>query len=197
LRGLGYACLRKQDFEHAREYFSKAVARDANDPWVLYYSAMFLQQEHGEGFGSRSEGAEIMQKRLEKAVELNPELADAYSLLGYAYMIQGKHEESLKALIKAINLNPQNEQYRLNAANVYMNMRQFDKAAVVLHALQKSSNPQIIAHAEQALNFIEESKRAEAEMKKANEQIAQANSFLPSSQSVDVRTTMLARRWAA
>ena len=74
-----------------------------------------------------------------------------------------------------------------------MNMRQFDKAAVVLQALQKSSNPQIIAHAQQALNFIEESKRMEAEMKKANEQIAQANSFLPSSQSGgDVQATTVA-----
>ena len=133
-----------------------------------------------------------MQKRLEKAVELNPEFADAYSLLGYAFMMQGKYEESLKAIVKAVNLNPQNEQYRHNAANVYMNMRQFDKAAMVLHALQKSSNPEMVAHAEQALNFISESKRAEAEMKKANEQIVQANSLLPSSRS-DGRSRSLER----
>jgi tetratricopeptide (TPR) repeat protein len=193
LRGLGYACLRKQDFEHAREYFGKAVERDANDPWVLYYSAMFLKQEHGEGFGIRGESAAIMQKRLEKAVELNPEFADAYSLLGSAYMIEGKNEESLKALIKAINLNPQNEKYRLNAANVYMNMRQFDKASAVLHTLQKSSNPEVVARAGQVLSFIEESKRAEAEIKKANEQIAQGNSLLLSYKAdADVQTTVAA-----
>jgi Tfp pilus assembly protein PilF len=48
LRGLGYGYLRKQDFDHAREYFAKAVERDAKDPWVLYHSAMLFRQDNGE-----------------------------------------------------------------------------------------------------------------------------------------------------
>jgi len=134
LRGLGYGYLRKQDFDHVREYFAKAVERDAKDPWVLYYSAMLFRQDNCEGFGERNAGAVIMQNRLEKAVELNPEFADAYSLLGFAFIMQGKQEEARKAMVKAVNLNPQNVGYRFNVANLYLQMRKFDRATAVLKA---------------------------------------------------------------
>jgi Flp pilus assembly protein TadD len=179
LRGLGYAYLRKQDFDHAREYFAKAVERDAKDPWVLYYSAMLFRQDNGEGFGERNAGAVIMQNWLEKAVELNPEFADAYSLLGFAFIMQGKQEEALKAMVKAVNLNPQNVGYRFNVANLYLQMRKFDRAMAVLKALQTSSDPEAVSHAQYALQAVGEAKQAEAEMKA---EPARASAFLPEGQ---------------
>lgn len=176
LCGLGYAYLRKQDFDHAREYFAKAVERDAKDPWVLYYSAMLFRQDNGEGFGERDAGAVIMQNRLEKAVELNPEFADAYNLLGFAFIMQGKQEEALNAMVKAVNLNPQNVGYRFNVANLYLQMRNFDRATAVLKALQTSSDPEVVSHARYALQKVEEAKQAEADMKA---EPARASAFLP------------------
>ena len=176
LRGLGYAYLEKRDLDHAREYFAKAVERDAKDPWVLYYSAMLFRQDNGEDFGERNAGAVIMQNRLEKAVELNPEFADAYSLLGFAFIMQGKQEEALKAMVKAVNLNPQNVGYRFNVANLYLQMRKFDRATAVLKALQTSSDPEVVSHAQYALQKVEEAKQAEAEVKA---EPARARAFLP------------------
>jgi len=176
LRGLGYGYLRKQDFDHAREYFAKAVEPDAKDPWVLYYSAMLFRQDNGEGFGERNAGAVIMQNRLEKAVELNPEFADAYSLLGFAFIMQGKQEEARKAVVKAVNLNPQNVGYRFNVANLYLQMRNFDRATAVLKALQTSSDPEVVSHAQYTLQTVEAAKQAEAEMKA---EPARASAFLP------------------
>ncbi|MCP4746652.1 MAG: tetratricopeptide repeat protein, partial [Desulfobacteraceae bacterium] len=45
-------------------------------------------------------------KCLEKAIDLNPEYAEAYNNLGIAFLKQGNHDEAIKCLEKAIDLNP-------------------------------------------------------------------------------------------
>ena len=165
LRGLGYVYLRKRDREQARDYFQKAVERDATDPWVLYYSAMLFRDENGQGFADRASAASVMQQRLEKAVQLDPEFADAYSLLGYALAMQGKNDDALKVMIKAVNLNPQNVVYRFNVANVLLQMRNYERATAVLNALKTSSDPEVVSRADSALENIAEAKRYESERK--------------------------------
>ena len=158
LRGLGYIYLRKQDRERAGEYFQKAVEQDGNDPWVLYYSAL-LFRDGAEG----ANGASIMQSRLEKATQLYPEFADAYSLLGYALLLQAKNEDAVKPMLTAVQLSPQNMSYRFNLANAYLQMRNYQRATALLKVLQTSSDPQIAVHAQQALQNIEDAKRTEAD----------------------------------
>jgi len=165
LRGLGFLYLRKRDMAQARQYFQKAVEQDGNDPWVLYYSAMLFREEKGEGFSDRGNSAQVMQQRLEKAVQLDPEFADAYSLLGYALMLQEKNDEALKAMIKAVNLNPQKMSYRFNLANVLLQLRNYDRAATVLKALQTSSDPEVASRAQEGLENVEQARRTEAEFR--------------------------------
>jgi len=90
--------------------------------------------------------------------------------------MQGKPEEALKAMVKAVNLNPQNVGYRFNVANLYLQMRNFDRAAAALKALQTSSDPEVVSHAQYALQKVEEAKQAEAEVKA---EPARARAFLP------------------
>lgn len=45
-------------------------------------------------------------KKYEKAVDLNPEFAEAYSNLGYCRRNVGEHENALKAYDRALQLNP-------------------------------------------------------------------------------------------
>jgi hypothetical protein len=96
LRGVGYGYVTKQDYQHAGEYFKRAAEHDSNDPRVLYYSAMLAQKQAGTVFGNGDQGTELTQKWLEKAVALDPEFADAYNLLVFAYMRQGKQNGRCK-----------------------------------------------------------------------------------------------------
>jgi tetratricopeptide (TPR) repeat protein len=151
LRGLGYSCLMKRDLAHAGEYFHKSARLNPNDPRVLYYSAMLYQREGA----SRSDPAnmESMQNELEQSIKLDPDFADSYSMLAYTYNAQGKQEKAIASLQKAIELNPRNEQYQFNLANIYLQHQQFDAATQILRPLVGSSDPQVAsAAAEQLAN---------------------------------------------
>jgi Flp pilus assembly protein TadD len=186
LRGVGYGYLIKRDYEHAGEYFKKAAAHDSNDPRILYYSAMLAQRETGSGEGNGDPGAELMQKWLEKAVALDPEFADAYSLLGFAYMRLGKHNEAMQATKKAVNLNPRNDGYVFNLAGICLSARKFDEAIQLLESLQNSGNPEIVARAGQALVGAREARLASAPRPVRRPAAVSGNAMLPSSASAAV-----------
>jgi tetratricopeptide (TPR) repeat protein len=158
LRGAGYVCLQKQDFDHAGEYFKQAAARDSKDPRVHYYNAMLMNRSRELG-GSKSDE---MKKELETAIALDPKLADAYSLLAYAQAFSGDPEKGLATMKKAVELSPRNEIYQVNLANIYLANRKVDEAIALLQGLSASGNPDVAHHAREALvqaeNFKEQAK---------------------------------------
>jgi Tfp pilus assembly protein PilF len=162
LRGLGYAYLTKQDYHRAGEYFRKAAEHDSSDPRVLYYSAFLIQQEEGPALGNDRQLLAVIQKQLESAVALDPEFADAYSLLAFTYMSQGKSQPALDTMLKAVALNPRNEGYAFNLAEMHLLNRDYDTAIAMLEELKKGHNPVIAAQAEQALPQAQEAKLAAA-----------------------------------
>ena len=155
MRGLGYSYLTKQDFEKAGEYFHKSAKLNSNDSRVLYYSALLSQREGSVSFGSDNERLESMQNELEKSIKLDPDFADAYSLLAFAYMSRGKREQAGAVLLKAIELNPRNEQYRFNLANLFLDSQKFDEAISVLRMLQSSGDPQIVSRSTEELAQVQ------------------------------------------
>jgi len=155
MRGLGYSYLMKQDFEKAGEYFHKSAKLNSNDSRVLYYSALLSQREGAATFGGDNERLESMQNELEKSIHLDPNFADAYSLLAFAYMSRGKRDQAVPVLLKAIELNPRNEQYRFNLASLFLESQKLDEAMSVLRMLQSSGDPQIASRATEELAHIQ------------------------------------------
>ena len=155
MRGLGYSYLMKQDFEKAGEYFHKSAKLNSNDSRVFYYSALLSQREGSASFGSDNERLESMQSELEKSIKLDPDFADAYSMLAFTYMSQGKRDQAVPVLLKAIELNPRNEQYRFNLANLFLESQKFDEAMSVLRVLQSSSDPQILSRSTEELAQVQ------------------------------------------
>lgn len=162
LRGLGYAYLLRQNFQQAGEYFRRTAEHDSNDPRVLYYSAILLQREKGFGMGGDREELAAAQKRLEKAVTLNPEFADAYNVLASIYRVQGMGDEALQAMEKAVALSPRNEFYAFNLAHLYMERRRYDDAIAILEPLRRSENPMIAAQVPQDISRVQAAKAAGA-----------------------------------
>ena len=151
-RGLGYAYLQAKDFEKAAEYFKRAAQADSGDPRVHYYSALLMSRE--DGF-SQSDVKQI-RSELETAVALDPSFADAYSLLAFAQARSGDLQNALASAQKAVSLNPRNDGYQFNLAQMYLGNNQPDKAISILQSLSHSSNPAAAMRAAQSLQQARE-----------------------------------------
>ena len=151
LRGLGYSYLIKQDFAKAADYIHKSVQLNPNDPRVLYYSASLTQREASSISDGNAEWLRSMQRELERAIKLDPQFADAYSLLAFAYRLQGKLSEAIPILRKAVELSPRNEEYQLNLAQLYVESGKFDEATSILRVLQASDNAGIATRSSEQL----------------------------------------------
>ncbi len=151
LRGLGYAALRKRDFEHAGDYFRRAVQSDSKDARVYYYSALLNRED---ALSRDPEKLSSMKQDLQKSIALDPSFADSYALLAYAHMNSGEHEEAISCLKKALDLSPRNEQYAFNLSQIYVATGKGDDATAILQPLTHSSDPNVAARAQEALEQI-------------------------------------------
>jgi tetratricopeptide (TPR) repeat protein len=159
LRGLGYAYFIKHQYQQAAECFSKALKHDSDDPRLLYYSAL-LAQSRGPGLSNDREQLRVVKEQLEKAVALDPEYADAYRLLALTYASLGKKDQALQIILKAVDLNPRNERYLLNRAQLYMVDGKYDESIAALEELCKAHDHEIAEQAEKELSAVREIKRA-------------------------------------
>lgn len=159
-RGLGYACLRKGDFEEAAGYLKRASASGSRDPRVHFFNAMVLSRSMSGGM-VRIDATEAdgVKAELLKAIELDPNYADAYNMLAITESVQGNHKNAVQYASKAVALNPRNEFYQMNLANYYLGAKEWDKATELLKALKNSSNSMVAMNAEQNLEQIENMKK--------------------------------------
>lgn len=158
LRGLGFGYLYKGDYQRAGEYFEQAVKNNANDPRTLYYSALLAQREGGLSRGGTQ--LQTIQQRLQKAISLDPDFADAYSLLALTYMTQGDKANSLTTMLKAVNLDPRNEAYIFNLAQLYLAAQKFDESIALLNMLARSNTPGTGMRAQRELAQVHSVKQA-------------------------------------
>jgi len=153
-RDMGYAAADNGDWYRAEEYFKQAAANDSKDPQVHYLVAYGLYRKSGE-VGRPPDNLETMKKELDTAIALDPNYADAYSMLGMTLAYMGEKDNAIIALTKAIQLNPRNERNYSNLAGVYLQGHDFDKATPILEKLQSSSDPQIAMRAQRELQTLQ------------------------------------------
>ena len=150
LRGLGYALLRQGQWQEAGDYFRRAAAQDSSDARVHYFSAMLIQRQ---GM-SDPEARAAMRKSLERAVELDPDYADAHGLLGLAYLMDRDMQKAVVAMRRALELKPREDAWAMNLANCYVALQQWDQATELLQRMTQSSRPRIATGAKQMLETV-------------------------------------------
>jgi tetratricopeptide (TPR) repeat protein len=165
LRGAGFACLRQHDYKRAAEYLRQAVARDSKDARVHYYYAMLLSEQ---GRPDES-GAAAIKRELETAIALDPEMADAYSLLGFTEAFSGEPKKGIADLKKAVEMSPRNDHYRFNLAAAWLANGEIDEAIASLRKLTESGDEEVAARARESLT---QANRLAEEMKAARERHA-------------------------
>lgn len=156
-RGLGYAYMEKNDFSEAAQYFKRAAQLNSKDPRVHYYNALLMARE--SGFSSRADLGGLANE-VQTSIDLDPNFADAYSLLAFAQTTSGQPDKALQSMRKAIALDPSNEEYRLNLACIYLASRQPENASRVVESLRNSSNPAIVARAGAILQQVRNAQEA-------------------------------------
>ena len=126
---MGGVKLREGDIAGAKKWYGEAVQLDSQSYLAQYnFAAMALRD------GDRGEDAAIEQS-LQAAIKLNPKFAPAFDSLAQFYgMRHEKLEEAHELNNVAVGLEPQNVQYRVNAARVLEENDQFASAIRVLNA---------------------------------------------------------------
>ncbi|HKZ53543.1 MAG TPA: FHA domain-containing protein [Candidatus Acidoferrales bacterium] len=96
--------LGKNSLEEARQHFERAVALDSD--YAMAYSA--LGATHAMRYVHRTDPEDLSRagNYLERALELDAELAEPYPWLCYIYSRQGKLEQALSAGLKGTELQP-------------------------------------------------------------------------------------------
>ncbi|MBM2841399.1 MAG: hypothetical protein HW412_1927, partial [Bacteroidetes bacterium] len=109
-----YYRLTKDDNERAVEFFKKAIAHDSS--YALAFTGLadtYAQRVQRYGFSAQWADSSIALSNY--AVELDPDLAEAYKSLGLAYYQREWYESAIEQYRKALSLNP-------NYAPAYANM---------------------------------------------------------------------------
>jgi tetratricopeptide (TPR) repeat protein len=150
-RALGYAYLYQRNFPKAAEHLQAAAKLGSKDPRVYFFTAELLNDQNPAAIGTPA-----VAENLHRAIELDPQYADAYAMLGVSLMNSGSYAEAETDLARAIALSPRNEMYRLNYAFALLNQQKITEATTALSYVSHSSNPEVATQANQLLQQVKE-----------------------------------------
>ncbi len=165
--GLGFVAMRRKQFAEAKSQFKEATARDSKNFLAHYYYAETLQREASEKAEPLSaEVAQLMMAELKAAISLMPSFAPSYSLLGYVAQFSDSNlQEGIQAMKTAVQLQPQNQIFKINLANLQLRAKDYAGAKKTLEPLlQAADNDEtgMKASAQSMLKAIENNERYDA-----------------------------------
>jgi len=124
---MGLLKFRERDIPAARKWYGEAVKLDSHSYLAHYYFASMTMQS-----GDKDHDAEI-ESSLRTSIQLNPAFAPSYDTLAAFYAQRNqKLDEAYMLYIQAIQLEPENLYYRLNAASLLTQQKQYAKAIAIL-----------------------------------------------------------------
>ncbi|MBF0200094.1 MAG: tetratricopeptide repeat protein [Desulfamplus sp.] len=104
---LGGICLQRNDLEGCLRYNKYAVkSRAGFAEGYANIGFVLLQLIDGTNEKDDEEKLELAIKNLRKAIIHNPKFVQAYTTIGNAYLMKGLVEESIKANLEAVNVEP-------------------------------------------------------------------------------------------
>ncbi|HEY6253078.1 MAG TPA: tetratricopeptide repeat protein [Candidatus Angelobacter sp.] len=147
-RDLGYIYYYQHDSDAALPHLQKAAASAPNDWRVHFFWAELAAAKYDDALAPQIE------KEARLVIELNPDFADGYGLLGFAFMVEHRNAEATAAYQTALRLKPQSEVYALNLAELYTLQGRLDEAKALFLYLQNSGNEIIATAARSHLDLM-------------------------------------------
>src|SRR5207245_3745635 len=107
-------------YDRAATFYRQALARDSN--FALAYARLAYSRLNRHWFINRLTSAQLeeVKSNIQRALAIAPESPDAYLALGiFHYWVHRDYDSALKALDRAIELQPSNSESRTARAGVY------------------------------------------------------------------------------
>ena len=172
---MGFLEFRQGHLDEARKWYAQAVKLDSRSYLAHYYFAAIAMN----GTVAPSDEPQV-ESSLRAAIKLNSAFAPAYDRL--AVFLGMRHralDEAHTLAIQAVQLEPGNLNYRLDTANVLLQMERGKDAVAVIHAaMHLAKSPEEVAMAQNFLQHTEDYAGAQAQMEEQNrryeEQIKEA-----------------------
>jgi tetratricopeptide (TPR) repeat protein len=165
LASLGILRARQGRFDEARKTLQEAVAGNSNNYLAHYYYAFALSREGMDANNIvrdySAETASLMRAELTKAIDLNPNFPESYSLLAFINTVTGEDlEKSVELLQRALKLSPGRQDLSLLVAQIHMRQQKFDLAKQVLAPLQNAKDRRLKLQTEALLKSIQDYENA-------------------------------------
>ena len=160
LASLGILRARQGRFTEARKTLQAAVAGNSSNYLAHYYYAYALSREGMTEDNIvrdySTETASLMRAELTKAIELNPNFTESYSLLAFVNTVTGEDlDKSIELLKRALKLSPGRQDLSLLLAQIHMRQQKFDLAKQVLAPLQNAKDRRLKSQAEALLKSVQ------------------------------------------
>lgn len=177
---MGYLEFREQHMEEARRWYAEAVQLDSQSYLAHYYFAAISMN----GAVAPGEVAPV-ENSLRACIKLNPLFAPCYNALAVFLMNQQRNLDEARLMgLSAIELDPGNLSYRINNANVLLQMeRGKDAVAVIRNAMRLAKSPQETAMAENFLRHAQEYAQMQEQNRLASEQLKAETSVAETTQT--------------
>ena len=158
---LGILRVRQGRFAEAKQNLREAANANSSNYLIHYYYAYALSREGMDGNDFIKEytpdNAALMRAELKKAIELNPNFTESYSLLAFVNMVRGEElDASLDLLKKALALSPGRQDLAFHLAQIYMRQQKFDLAKQTLEPLREAKDRQLKKQTEALLKSIKD-----------------------------------------
>ncbi len=141
---LGLVKTKQRKFDEANILLEKALASDPKNYFVYYNYAEILSREDRDEFGFvrhfPDEKVKKIRSALLKAVELKPDFAESYRLLGFISVVNEENlDEAIGYLKKGLVLEPGNEYFSILIAQIYLRQEKFAEAKTIAEKLLKNA----------------------------------------------------------
>ncbi len=126
---LSQAYAKQEEWSKVETTLSRAATMDpANADYQYWRGLSFIKLAEAGNNDAYGDALEP----LKKCVEIDPNYAECYHLLGEASLWNGEEQEAINNYHKAIELNPKKGYFYIPLADTYINLKMYDPAANIL-----------------------------------------------------------------
>jgi tetratricopeptide (TPR) repeat protein len=185
---MGFLEFQAHHLEESRRWYEQAVSLDSQNYLAHYYFAAISMN----GIIDASEEPKV-ESSLRASIKLNPNFAPSYDRLAVFLVLRHRNLDEARLMeLSAVQLEPANLNYRLDTANVLLQMeRGKDAVTVIQNAMHLASSPQDTAMAENFLLHAQEYAQQQEHNGQFNEQTesdgAAVNSMSQVEEAVPIR----------
>jgi tetratricopeptide (TPR) repeat protein len=150
---LAWGHLQAREYDEALQELAKATDMDRDDPWAHYYSAL-VKYQRARTDGEPIQGQANMMVDLRAVLDWDPDFAEAYNMLAMARMEGGGINAALESMRIGVGLNPRNQTYLFNLAQIYLSGKKWDSAQALFERLKDSRDAEIASAARRNLEDL-------------------------------------------